>query len=204
MKLEQVTKSIIHLEYKNQVEAASALLRFQEYYESPHFKGKVFTRGEFHRWYSEEYGAATYVRDWGGFNFPGYVIEPFFKGLFDPLTNFESEIVELFRYRTDKFYLIGTSQESSDDTFNHEVCHGLYYTCDGYRHEVNSHLASYDLKALHRHLQKIGYCDEVLDDESHAYISASGDYLTKNDISFDKGLQKSLQSLFKQYLKREK
>ena len=135
---------------------------------------------------------------------PRYVLDPFVTGLFDPLTDGEQEIGRLFRYRTDQFYLIGTSGDSGSATFDHEVCHGLYYTCEEYKEEVDAHLEEYDLKPLFRFLKKSGYCDEVLMDEAHAYISASGDYLERSGVPFDAELQKELKSLHKTYLKQEK
>jgi hypothetical protein len=181
----------------------SSFLRFQEHYESPEFRGKIFTLGQYHDWYAQENGGATYTRDWGGFNVPDYVLKPFVQGLFDPLTKEEQEIVDLFRYRTDKFYLIGTADDGDEDAYDHEVCHGLFYTSDDYREAVLTELKEHDLKHLHKFLKLNGYCAEVMDDEAHAYISASGDYLEEKGIDFDKGLQKTLQRLNKMFLKKE-
>lgn len=201
MKLEQITQHIILLLFETAEEAAAVFMRFQEHYESPNpdFKGGVFTIGQYHDWYSQDNGAATYCKDWGGFNIPGYILKPFVQGLFDPLTKDEQKIVDLFKYRTDKFYLIGAGENSGKDTVDHEVCHGMYYTCDEYREEVQQVLDEYDLSELESYLLSNGYCQEVLMDEVHAYISASRDYLEENEFEIDDDLHKRLRQLKKKY-----
>lgn len=201
MLIEQISNRIILLKYETSKDAAVAFLRFQEHYESPnpHFKGGVFTVGEYYDWYSQENGSATYYDDWSGFNIPSYVLKPFVQGLFDPLTAYEQEIVNHFKYRTDKFYLIGVGMNSTEDTIDHEVCHGLYYTCDEYREAVQQALSDYDLSDLEDYLLSIGYCEDVLLDEVHAYISASRDYLEGNEFEIDDDLHKNLRQLKKKY-----
>ncbi len=205
MILEQRTKHIVLLKYKTSNDAAFAFLRFQEYYESPNpaFKGGVFTMGEYYDWYSQGNGAATYCEDWGGFNIPDYVLKPFVQGLFNPLTGAEKEIVELFRYRTDRFYLIGVGEDSEKDSLDHEECHGLYYTCDEYREAVQEILSHYDLEDLKKYLLNTGYCKEVLLDEVHAYISASRKHLEEKEFEVDDDLYKGLRKLKKKFFTTE-
>ena len=97
MKLEELIENIYHVSFPTRKEAASTFLRFQEHYESPQFRGKIFSLDEFKEWYTanSEKGKAkgkfTYYDDWGGFNIPSYILEPFYKGLFNPLSEKESK-----------------------------------------------------------------------------------------------------------------
>lgn len=198
----QISKQIIHFEYELQETLSSTFMRFQEYYESPKFKGEIFTIGEFKSWYAQEYGCNTYTRDWAGFNFPDYVLKPFFQGLFDPLTDSEQQVVEFLRYRTDKFYVIGSSIKSNDpdDVVKHETYHALYYIDDEYREKVNFILKEYDLSPLERHLFEMGYHKDVFLDELNAYIGASLEYLEKEGFQIEKKLHKLLTKTFEKHM----
>lgn len=203
MKIERITKKIIHLHFGTQQRLASTFMRFQEHYESPEWRGKVFTVGQYLDWYSQENGGNTYTKDWGGFNIPSYVLLPFIRGSFDPLTDAEQEIVDLFRFRTDKFYIIGTSSDGDGDALDHELCHGLYYTCEEYRQSVDNCLNDFDLEDIFSFLLEKGYCGEVLQDEAHAYISASAEYLLEEGLECDLELCGRLTSIYKHHLKEQ-
>lgn len=203
--LEKVTDHILHIIYRDQEDAGSAFMRFQEHYESPNpnFKGGVFTIGQYRDWYSREKGANTYEIDWGGYNVPHYVFDPFIKGLFDPLTDEEHEIVDLIRYRTDKFYVIGT-YKGGEDAIDHEVCHGLYYTEPKYRAAVDEALDEWDLEYLKEFLREHHYCEEVLMDECHAYLSADPDWLEDYEVDCPMELHKKLRAIKKRFYKEKK
>lgn len=175
---------------------ANSLVRFQEHYESPEWRGKIFTLGQFYEWYSEFKGGYTYADDWSGFNFPDYVLKPFINGLFDPLTKVEKKIVKLFRYRTDKFYVIGSANDSDKEVFPHELAHAIYYTNDKYREKVNSHLQQYNLHSLKNWLKSKGYCEEVLDDECNAYLACDTNLLDEEGVEYPEQLQSVLEKLF--------
>ena len=64
--IKKITDKIILVSADSQEELNRTFLRFQEHYESPEWKGKIFTDGQFRAWYSEKYGANTYERDWSG------------------------------------------------------------------------------------------------------------------------------------------
>ena len=185
MKILTAGKNTIKISMENGKELAAALMRFQEYYESQHkdIKGKIFTTG-----YLKSKGASpknnlnlycgghNFDALWGGYNFPDYVLAPFIKGLFDPLTEEEQDIVETLRYRMDKFYVIGVSEDYTG-ALDHEECHALYYLSEGYRNAVQTVLTRCDLTGLKKILRSWGYADDVLLDECHAYLSADYDWL---------------------------
>lgn len=166
----------------SQEELGQTFMRFQEYYESPNpqFRKNIFTRGQYLNWYSQTYGAATYHIDWTGFNFPSYTLEPFKNGLFDPLTNQESNLVDLFRYRTDKFYVIGAN---SDSVIRHELAHALYFNNTEYALTItelfNCHES--DISKIVKYILDKGYHEDVIYDELQAYITDNDDeYIMKN------------------------
>ncbi|MBW2967271.1 ABC transporter ATP-binding protein [Candidatus Woesearchaeota archaeon] len=177
----EVVARIYHLEFSSQHELASSFLRFQEHYESPEFRGKAFSLDEYVEWYiahspgGRETGKFTYYDDWCGFNIPSYVLEPFYEGEFNPLSDAECRILDLFRdLRGERFYIIGTGRGLDPDTLEHEIAHGLFYTCDGYRQEVLDALGQLGQEDMCLIMDELGstcgYHPSVFDDEAHAYI----------------------------------
>lgn len=181
-------------------ELAEAFMRFQEYYENPFWQDKIFTVGQFKEWYSKKYGADTYKSDWHGFNIPSEALEPFKKGLFDPLTKLENKLLNFFRYRNDKFYIIGANE---DDILKHELCHVLYYSDDRYKKEINKILLSYkkEIKVAENHLIKKGYSKKVILDEIQAYI-LDGNYFEENKVRLPEKLKNDINKIFLKYQKR--
>lgn len=160
----------------SQDELGLTFMRFQEHYEStnPDFKDKIFTQGQLKRWYSETYGSNSYHSHWVGFNFPSKVLIPFKEGLFDPLTAEEQKLLELFKYRSDNFYIIGAQNNS---TLRHELAHALYASNPKYKIEVDNFLKKNQkkLKSTNLYILSKGYCKEVLNDEIQAYITDNDD-----------------------------
>jgi hypothetical protein len=179
--------NIIHLVIPTRKELAETMIRFQEFYESPFedIRGQVFTLGYLRaKGGRKKPGVNTYEggnhfeAEWSGYNFPGYVLDLFIKGLFDPLTTQEQDIVNALRHRTDKFYVIGTYGDNDPgDTLEHELCHALYYVEPAYKNAVDKVLQQYDTRELRKMLLDWGYCEDVLDDEVHAYLSADFQWL---------------------------
>lgn len=203
MEINKITQQIIQVICEDQLALTSLFLRFQEHYESPKFRGKIFTLGQFRDWYARENGGFTYHTDWNGFNIPSYVLEPFIKGLFDPLTDEERQFLDLFKDRTDKYYIIGTHEDASG-TLDHEVCHGLYYINSEYQKEVDQVLFEMGdlLIPLKQWLLKSGYAVEVLEDECHAYVSADWKWLKeKHSIEIPEEYHKQLRAIKEKHFK---
>lgn len=160
----------------SQDELGLTFMRFQEYYESanPDFRGKIFTQGQLRKWYSETYGSNSYHTHWVGFNFPSKVLNPFKEGLFDPLTTEEQKLLDLFRYRSDDFYIIGAQNNS---TLRHELAHALYASNPKYKLEIDNFLKKNQkkLRNTNKYILGKGYCKEVLNDEIQAYITDNDD-----------------------------
>lgn len=156
--------------------------RVQEFYESPNedFRGKKFSIWEYMEWYSKNgKGSFTYPSDWAGFNIPYPVLRDCME-LHFPNKEFESpydktmyEIYETLKERgIENMYILGT-QKNEGDTFNHEVCHGLFFTNPEYREEALSFVESINenvMESFRKNLLDIGYTESVVKDEVQAYL----------------------------------
>ena len=156
--------------------------RVQEFYESPNedFRGKKFSIWEYMEWYSKNgKGSFTYPSDWAGFNIPYPVLRDCME-LHFPNKEFESpydktmyEIYETLKERgVENIYILGT-QKNEGDTFNHEVCHGLFFTNPEYREESLSFVESINenvMESFRKNLLDIGYTESVVKDEVQAYL----------------------------------
>jgi len=204
-KIEKISDKIIHVQYERQEDLAAAFVRLQEYYESPEFKDKIFTFGQFRKWYAETFGAWTYLKDWQGFNVPASAFAPFVQGLFDPLMENEKILVDLFRGRTDGFYVIGTYEGCDEPgVFEHEVCHALYRTVPNYRFEVDEYLRtipSEELAPVVAKMVNLGYNKSVVWDEVHAYLCESSSFLKDEKIPFKDEWVSALKKIKEKYVR---
>lgn len=168
--------------------------RVQEFYESPNedFRNKKFSIWEYMEWYSKSNkGSFTYPSDWAGFNIPYPVLRDCMEVHF-PNKEFENpydstmyEIYETLKSRgTDNIYILGT-QKNEGDTFNHEVCHGLFFTNPEYKEKALEFVDSIDkdiMEIFRQNLLGIGYTDSVVKDEVQAYLLYGHDksFFTEN------------------------
>jgi hypothetical protein len=172
----EILPRIYHLEFNSRKDLASTLMRFQEHYESPRFKGECFELDEFIRWYkSTRHGKFSYFTDWSGFNFPSKTLAPFKKGEFKNISTREAQVLELFKSGR-KFYIIGTFKSQSKrldiSTKNHEIAHALFYLNPEYKKKVLKCLKNVNLNPIFKFLKKEGYHPDVFLDEAHAYLMA--------------------------------
>jgi len=215
MKLEEIVPRVFHVNFETQIELTSTFLRFQEHFESPKFKGKIFTLEEYKKWYTtnskkgRETGEFTYYTDWTGFNFPSTVLEPFYYGRFNPLSEAEEMVLTSFRdKRSTDFYVIGTYGKESrkDNALKHEIAHGLFFVNQRYRGEV--------IKVLHQIPSETrgkfnsflgglgGYHPDVWEDETHAYVVEGLDKLERKhnvDVSGLRSFEPVMNEIFDRY-----
>ena len=202
MKLETLFNcSLLHFIGDTQYELCRTMLRFQEFYESPEFKNKIFTLGEFRKWYVQQYGSFSYYKDWSGFNFPAYIVYPFYNGLFDPLLKEEQYIVDkVTPYIQNDPYIIGTYDGDEDDIFIHELCHAFYYLDRKYRDRVNSFIDNnYNaFEDLITWISNNGYSfdKEIIFDEVNAYVSTDNGSLNEKDIDISAKYKATLKRMF--------
>jgi hypothetical protein len=178
MVVEEVLPSVYHIHVPSPQTLSYMFMRPQEHYESPMFKGKVFTFQQFEEWYAKAVGNGkfTYAEDWMGFNIPCEALEPFFNGQFGQLSELEHILLDVFtNKRGTKYYVIGTCDwEGSYETMIHELAHGLFYTNEAYRKAVTDAVLSLnedERKTVEEFLKKEGgYHPDVWVDEINAYL----------------------------------
>ena len=195
MKVTNLGSNIFLVKFRGQRDLTHTFVRIQEYYESPHFKGRYFTISKFRHWYisnspdGKKTGRFSFYQDLAGFNVPSHVLEPFCKGKFGLLTNYEKNLVSQFNDMKRKFYIIGTYGNRTKCVLKHEIGHALFYLNKKYRKKVLNIIHEIDKKTIHQIYQFLIntrlYHHEVLVDEVHAYILSSLDELKdeKIDIS---------------------
>jgi hypothetical protein len=174
--LKEISEGILWLNFENSKKMCSTFLRFQEHYESPEYSGKYFSLDEFRKWYMEEDDEEfTYYEDWGGFNIPSWVLDPFLEGKFNPLSREEEWFLSLFRERKqhdNKFYIIGTwGKPGEEEALKHETAHGLFYVNPSYKKEVQEALKELSKKSFGKIKAALApdYSDNSMEDEIHAY-----------------------------------
>jgi len=193
MNVQEPLEHIVHVNFGSRHDLAATFLRFQEHYESPEFRGRVFTLEEYKQWYTanssegKETGEFTYYEDWAGFNIPSEILHPFYQGAFDPLSERENIFLDTFSARRDNglFYIVGTYGDAELRTLQHEVAHGLFYTRPEYKTAVLAILDEIptEKERIREFLaNSAGYHPSVFDDETHAYILTGLDYLKEEGI----------------------
>tara|TARA_R110002094_G_scaffold214658_1_gene185187 strand:- start:7456 stop:8124 length:669 start_codon:yes stop_codon:yes gene_type:complete len=205
---------VIHVIYSEQTILAKAFMRMQEFYESaiPGFKGRQFTRDEFKKAYAEMMGTEefTYYDDWGGFNVPGNVANKFMK-LFTLDSMDEESLMKSIKQHTPwppykPFYVIGTFESGGDSIIDHELSHAFWHLHDDYREMMQGLVEGLPMRfraRLKRELGSMGYCEDVLDDETAAYLSTSSvleldELVNRTDIPWKHAL--TFQRAFRDYL----
>jgi hypothetical protein len=202
MKVEELPYGIFHVKFLSQQLMSSTLLRFQEYFESIEFRGKVFTLKEFIAWYVSIKGKFDYYDEWDGFNIPSEILKPFFEGKFDPLSQEEARFLEIFRDKKEKFYIICTLDDGRIETVKHEFAHALFYTNSEYRRQASEILKHYDVHDIAQYLlTKLLYHYVVLLDEVHAYILSEMEYLEEQGLDIKKyeEANRELNEVFEKY-----
>ena len=208
-KIEEVRPNVFAVIVKDHYHRAMLFCRVQEYYESPNpqFRGKNFSIWDYIECYSREHGDVfTYTFDWGGFNIPLNVAESCYskllkKGEFTPYDLEMNYIVKTIRgmVGNGKAYIIG-APTTEDETFEHEVCHGLYATNKEYKalvDEITETIEWQDYLKFEKNLLDMGYTAAVIPDEIQAYLSTNYEY-----TKFSKGVsKKKCKALHKEYKK---
>lgn len=185
-KIKEVKPNVFAVIVKDNYDRAMLFCRAQEYYESPNkkFRGKDFSIWDYMKWYSEEYGRGfSYGSDWSGFNIPFDVMWKCYNKceMETPYDEVMWEILTEIDRRTDtkkKCYVIGAG-DLTGETFQHEVCHGLWYTNQAYKKQAKNVLMTFHpehYKVFKDNLIDMGYPDTVIDDEIHAYLTTNWNY----------------------------
>lgn len=167
---------IVLVQFEKQYDMCSALMRFQEHYESPRFRGKLFDHEAFMDWYaSDNEDVFSYFEDWEGFNFPNRVMQPFYKGRFDPLFRKEQRFLKSMRQYNRRWgvdwYVIGClAGKKHELTLKHEIAHAFFSVDEDYRRAVLDAVRAHKTESIKQQLERMGYHESVFEDEVHAYI----------------------------------
>ncbi len=211
--IEEVRPNVFAVIVKDHYHRAMLFCRVQEFYESPNpqFRGKNFSIWDYIEWYSREHrDVFTYTFDWGGFNIPLKTAwdcyeklkeyeSPYDETMDNIIRTIEMKMFNKKNTRNWNAYIIGADSTESD-TFEHEICHGLYATNKEYKQlvdEITETILTKDYLTFKNNLIKMGYTDGVIDDEIQAYLSTNYEY-----TKFSKGVsKKTLKQLSKEYQK---
>jgi hypothetical protein len=197
-------RAIYLIQTRTRYHLASTFLRFQEHYESPRFRGKIFTLEEYMDWYAKKNGNFTYYSDWDGFNIPSRVLTPFRAGKFDPLSKREQAFLRLFKDIPEHAYIIGICDEVEvdDPALKHEFVHGLCYTVPRYFNAVQVKLRTLDVSSFHSALAGFygGYSSAVFDDEINAHVlTGLGDLKVKIGRAKFLHIRRQLAAVFREH-----
>lgn len=195
-KITEVNPNVFAVIIKDKYDRAMTFCRVQEYYESPNsnFRGKDFSMWDYMKWYATNHTGFSYAGDWSGFNIPFDVLEKCYRNIQKFETPYDEVMYKIYwQIQTikgkGKAYII-SSGDTEDDTFQHEVCHALWYTNPQYKKVAKSVLniieaEHYDI--FKNNLLNMGYTDAVIDDEIQAYLSFGHDC-----ESFCKGVDRDI------------
>ena len=190
------------IESRTRQDLAATFMRFQEYYESPEFKGRIFSIEDFSCWYALKFGSFSYSSDWYGFNIPGTVLTPFKNGDFDPLTPKERRLIDFCSDIDGNSYIIGAtpSAEYFKETIQHEFIHGVFHTNSEYKREVINCVNDFNIQTVSKGLLKMGYCDDVVIDETNAYVLVEPDTIQQySSVGSTKKLREQLDKIFAKF-----
>ena len=211
-KIEEVKPNVFAVVVPDGYHRAMLFCRVQEYYESPNpqFRGKNFSIWDYIEWYSREHNNTfTYTSDWSGFNIPLKTAYDCYEKLreyetpYDEVMNNIVGTLELRMFhkkstRNWNAYIIGAGT-TEGNTFQHEICHGLYATNKQYKQlvdEITETIEWQDYLQFEKNLLDMGYTAGVVSDEIQAYLAFGHDYKT-----FTKGVSKKVcNELHKQYI----
>ena len=176
--LHKIRTGIYHLQFELGEELSAYFMRFQEFYESPAFRGKIFQIIDFIRWYSStmEDKKFSYLTDWGGFNLPVNKILELYPQI--PDRNEYDDFMfciakKIIKDADGPAYLVGTSKEYKK-ALDHEIAHGLFYIDEEYQKHMTLLVKelSLDLKQrLESVLKRMGYVEDVFVDEIQAFLA---------------------------------
>jgi len=172
--------------YQNGHKLHDIFVRFQEHYESPEFKNKIFTKKEFFEWYAKDRGT-SYYDDWAGFNLPSHIVDTFRGGAFDNLDEHEQILIKCCEGLVTPFYVIGVHGVGDMSTLQHEMAHALYYMNNEYRNRIEMVmlcLTEEENIDFDRWLKDTGYHEDVFLDEKHAYLMTNGKKMLSKDRRF--------------------
>jgi hypothetical protein len=175
--IKEVKPNIFAVIVKDTYDRAMLFCRAQEYYESPSpkFRGKQFSIWDYMKWYDTKNGYGfSYGADWSGFNIPIWVAKECYNSLNKLETPYDKVMDQIVQKLNSYYngYMIGAGN-TSDETFQHEVCHALYHTDKNYKKQMDNLTEGLPKKyydVFKKNLIQMGYASKVVKDEIQAYL----------------------------------
>lgn len=213
IKLFEVYPNIFAIVIKDDKLRARVFMRYQEFYESDSetFRGKGFKWTQFVDYYKNKTNKdiLSYHKDWSGFNIPCDSIESCISLI--PDINFYDlimfSIIENIKKKVgnNKFYLIGIDQTDGEnlDLIYHELAHGLWFGNKKYNMEQSNNINNLPeefVENISDKIKRMGYGENVVDDEIQAYLSTGVD-TNMNRIKGIKKAQIPFKKTFEKYAK---
>lgn len=183
MKFKQILPHIYHIHMDLCYDLAMHFWRYQEYYESPSFKGRIVSLIDYMETYakSEGKGVFSYPDDWSGFNVPSTILIEVSEADLPDLNKYDIKMRSLVtaiqkKEKGHPFYFIGTcgDDEYLKETLNHEIGHALYFFDEEYKEVMDQLIENMPKKnynGLWDGLLEMGYHIAVVEDEMQAYAS---------------------------------
>lgn len=192
MIIKEIYPNVFLCKFDSQYELTSTLIRIQEFYESPYkeIRNSFFTLDQYMDIYIKDHkNKFTYFEDWSGFNFSSELLNNF-KAMFisDLRVKEQNFIKEISKVAKEKSYIISVYKNQD---IKHELAHALYYVDSSYKKEMDLLLEQNKVNKIRQSIKKMGYADNVLDDEIQAYLISG----MKNKLN------PKFRKVFKKYVK---
>ena len=183
MKFKQILPHVYHIHMESCYDLAMHFWRYQEYFESPTYQGRIVTLVDYMEAYAKEEGEGvfTYPIDWSGFNVPSDILIGVSDAELPDLNKYDIRMrswVNAIRQqeKDHKFYFIGTCEDDEHlkETLNHEIGHALYCLDEEYKEIMDNLIKAMPRKnynAIWEDLIEEGYHVSVIWDEIQAYAA---------------------------------
>lgn len=188
-------KDLAIIKFKDHEVMCNCFMRFQEFYESAEFKGKIVSKEQIEESEIARTGF-VYSENWYGFNLP--VVSMIEYATLTDLSKEEQELLDFLLVNGFQ-YVIGISFDFAD-SLEHEFLHALFYLNSEYREKVLAELSKHDLSDIFKYLKENNYAQETFLDETNAYLADP--FMIDGFSELDdnhKDLSKTLYKLFLEY-----
>jgi len=174
MRIIRLSDTRMLIEFPTRKEQTLSMFRLSEFSEGKDkIKGCHFAIDEFLDAYSDKDGNINYFSFWDGFNVPMKQIHDFLlKFPKSELTRREKKVLKAVRTLPLNGTLI-TCEKGDESTLKHELSHCKFADNTAYRNEVLDVVHNIDFhlkKKFEGYLKELGYSNDVIPDEIHAYI----------------------------------
>lgn len=180
----RITDKILWIAYDDKYAMCMTWLRASEFHESPEeqFKLGKFKILDYIDWYAHNKGKGvfTYPTDWEGFNIGSEWLTKLYveqKQLIPDWSDYDDSVEAIMRYANavcGEEWALCATMYNRQRTLKHEIAHALWATEPSYQEAQLQVIESSPqdvIVQLRNNLSAMGYGEDVLDDEVHAYLA---------------------------------